>query len=188
MSDSTINKPQEARNESQQTVAEWLSVVPIQAWALVLILGLMASGSLPVYVGTAIIVAGYLVLRSIEQKQIVLEAKARAKAWVNVIGPVVIGSVHPGETANDVSERAAYFREQLRLSGNPYAEKIPIIEMPYMPLLVEHGQLSAAWSIYQKSLGEQQHQANLSWYERGCPSELKALFANAVLPMPKQDQ
>lgn len=115
------------------------------------------------------------------------QLRAQAAAWANLIGPVVIGSAHPGESAAEVAERAAYFREQLRLSGNPYADKIPIIEMPYTPLLTAHGQLTAGWSIYQKSLGERQHVENLSWYERGCPNELKPLFANAVLPQPKNE-
>lgn len=115
------------------------------------------------------------------------QLRAQAAAWANLIGPVVIGSAHPGESAADVAERAAYFREQLRLSGNPYADKIPIIEMPYTPILTAHGQLTAGWSIYQKSVGERQHVENLSWYERGCPNELKPLFANAVLPPPKSE-
>lgn len=115
------------------------------------------------------------------------QLRAQAAAWANLIGPVVIGSAHPGESAADVAERASYFRQQLRLSGNPYADKLPIIEMPYTPILTAHGQLTAGWSIYQKSVGERQHVENLSWYERGCPNELKPLFANAVLPQPKSE-
>ena len=115
------------------------------------------------------------------------QLRAQAAAWANLIGPVVIGSAHPGESAADVAERASYFRQQLRLSGNPYADKLPIIEMPYTPILTAHGQLTAGWSIYQKSVGERQHLENLAWYERGCPNELKPLFANAVLPQPKSE-
>ena len=115
------------------------------------------------------------------------QLRAQAAAWANLIGPVVIGSAHPGESAADVAERASYFRQQLRLSGNPYADKLPIIEMPYTPILTAHGQLTAGWSIYQKSVGERQHLENLAWYERGCPNELKPLFANAVLPQPKNE-
>lgn len=162
--------------------------IPLEFIGLFLIFLLMAFRLLNVGVGACIIVAGYMYIRHVKAVEALKEAKARAGAWANLIGPVVVGSAHPGESAAEVAERAVYYREQLRLSGNPWAEKLPIIEMPYTPILTAYGQLTAGWSIYQKSVGERQHIENMAWYERGCPNELKAMFANSVLPQLNQEQ
>ena len=162
----------------------FINLESIAAIALFFV-GLSVSGFALAFALSGLIVAIFYLER---KRQAAIEATARAAAWVNIIGPVVIASMHPGETAQEVHERAEYFRAQLFLSGNPYADKIPVIEMPYTPILVDHGQLPAAWSIYQKSVGERQHLENLHWYERGCPNQLKTLFASAVLPAPKMTE
>lgn len=189
----TTTTPQQGSGELQEKpqfdyVQQWLQSTPIWAWGLLFVLGTMLAETIPVWLGVALIIGGYAWNSSIEKKIRMQEAKARAAAWANLIGPVVVGSAHPGETVYDVAERAQFIREQLQLSGNPYFEKIPVIEFPYQPILTAHGQLPAAWSIYQKQIGERQHAENLTWYEKGCPVELKGLFANAVLPAPKMEQ
>jgi hypothetical protein len=105
-----------------------------------------------------------------------------------MIGPIVVGSDNPEENVYLVQEKAKAWREKLKLSGNPYADKIPILEYPYSPMIYSVGQLSAGWSIYCKELAERQHRANMDWYEGKCPTELKALFASAVLPPIKQPE
>lgn len=165
-----------------------LMQVPAWVYGLLLIIGLVATNGVPVWAGAIMIVGGRLFLKSLSNARKLEEAKARAASFANCIGPIVVGSMHPGETIEDIDARAAFWREQLALSGNPYADKIPVIVYPYMPILVQHGQLPAGWSIYCKMLGEQQHLENIKWHEGRCPQELKGLFASAVLPAPKQPE
>jgi hypothetical protein len=183
---------QESSNKAQQAaqvdyVGQWLTAIPFWLWILFVVLGAMAAETIPTWLGVVLIIGGYLWNDSIIKKQQLAEAKARAASFANLIGPVIIASAHPGESVYDVAERAAFFKEQLRLSGNQWVDKLPIIEMPYQPILTQYGQLPAAWSIYQKQVGERQHAENLIWFEKSCPNELKGLFANAVLPAPKME-
>lgn len=175
--------PQIERNSLQE-----LAKVPVEWYLHFALLFCLVAGSLPVWGGVCAMLAVRFVFWKIAKDQELREATARAAAWCNICGPVVISSIHPGETVFELKARADEFRANLALSGNPYAAKIPVIEYPYNPMLVEHGQLQLAWTLYQKSVGEFQHIQNLQWYERGCPNELKGLFANSVLPAPKQQE
>lgn len=176
--------------EVQQAPKLLQNLMQIPAWAYgaFLVLGICATGGMPVWAAVLILVGGGLFMNSLSNARKLEEAKARAASFANCIGPIVVGSMHPGETIEDIDARAAFWKEQLALSGNPYADKIPVIVYPYMPILVQHGQLPAGWSIYCKMLGEQQHLENIKWHEGKCPQELKGLFASAVLPAPKQPE
>lgn len=164
-----------------------LKNIPPIAVVITVILAMTAVGVVPWYGGAMLIILAWFGLNHIEAAQRLKEAKARAATYANCIGPVVVSSIHPNETVMELEARAQEWREQLRLSGNPYADKIPIITYPYNVMLVEHGQLTAGWSTYQRSVGETQHIENLKWHEGKCPNELKSLFASAVLPAPKPE-
>lgn len=120
-----------------------------------------------------------------EKKREAREAAARAAAYANICGPVVIASIHPGETVQEVQERATAFQEQMRIGGNPYWLQIPVIAYPYQPMLYGRGQLTAAWNIYQREVGERQHVENMKWAEH-CPAQLKTVFLSQVMPQPAQ--
>lgn len=126
---------------------------------------------------------GYVVWRIAERTRLAREAAARASAYANICGPVVIASMNPGETVDEVRRRADDFREQMRLSENPYAPQIPVIAYPFEPMLFGVGQLTAAWNLYQRLAGEKQHAENLIWADR-CPPQLKTIFLSQVMPAP----
>lgn len=169
------------------TLMQDLSKLPPIALVITVLLAMTAVGVLPWMGCVALIVLAWVGLNRIEAAQRLKEAKARAASYANCIGPVVVSSMHPNETIEQLEERANDWKEQLKLSGNPYADKIPVIVFPYNVMLVEHRQLTAGWSTYQRNVGERQHIENLKWYEGKCPNELKALFASAVLPAPKSE-
>ena len=114
-----------------------------------------------------------------EKKAAYREAQARADSYANICGPVLVSSIHPRETVEEVQARAAEFKQQMELSGNPHWQKIPVIIYPYQPMLYGPGQLSAGWNIYQRTASEQLHNENLRWAE-SCPQELRALFLSQV--------
>ena len=122
--------------------------------------------------------AAWRVADSLRQRR---EAEGIARSYAWITGPVLIFSTNPAEPLGEVEARAADFREQLRLSGNPYAEKIPIVPYPYKPMIYGVGQLTSAWNIYQRECGEALHVANLQWADN-CPPELKSIFLNQVMP------
>lgn len=125
-------------------------------------------------------------LKIAERTRLQREAAARAAAYANICGPVVIASMHPGETVAEVQQRAEDFREQMRIGGNPYASQIPVIVYPYEPMIFGPGQLTAGWNIYQRLAGEKQHAANQQWADRDCPPQLKQIFLSQVMPAPPQ--
>ena len=157
------------------------------AVAITVLLGMTAIGVLPWAGCAGLIVLAWAGISRMEAAQALKEAKARAATYANCIGPIVVPSIDPEETVLELDARCEVWREKLRLSGNPYAEKIPIIAYPYNVMLVEHGKLTAGWSTYLRNVGEAQHVENIKWYEGKCPPELKALFASAVLPAPKME-
>lgn len=126
----------------------------------------------------------FVAWRLAEQKRLLREAQARASAYANICGPVVVASAHPAETVDEVRARADEFRRQMQLSGNPYWQQIPVIAYPFEPMLFGVGQLTAAWNLYQRLAGEKQHAENLTWAETTCPPQLKAIFLNQVMPAP----
>ena len=170
-----------------QTFANGANFPPIFV-AFGILAGLASFGVLKPIVALLLFCGVWWFVRHQEKAAELREAKSRAAAYANMIGPIVVGSDNPEENVYLVQEKAKAWRDKLRLSGNPYADKIPIIEYPYSPMIYSVGQLSAGWSIYCKELAERQHRANLEWYEGKCPNELKALFASAVLPPVKQPE
>jgi len=166
---------------------EYFVSMPPQIWVAGILLGLIAFGAINVPVGIGIGIAAFLFLRNLSERQALEQAKARASAFANCIGPVMVCSTSPDEGVEAIRERALAWRESLKLSGNPYWNLIPIIEFPYSPMLFETAQLSAGWNIYLHLADSKRHTENMRWYEVKCPQDLKALFANAVLPAPKQD-
>lgn len=174
----------EVAKEELQTGFNWSQIPPL-AYVITAGLGIAAFGIAAnpgliwaVLLGGAGLGAGWLLA---EKKREAREAMARAAGFANVCGPVVIGSIHPLETVDELLERVAFFREQLRLSGNLYAEKIPVIAHPYRPMIYGPGQLTMAWNIYQRQVGETQHLENERWRNGQCPVELRAVFQSQVM-------
>jgi len=131
-------------------------------------------------------VSASFALNYAEKIRLQREAQARADAFATICGPVLITSNSPVETAEEVHARADEFREQLRLSGNPYAEEIPIVVEHYSPMLFKVGQLTAAWCLYQRLCGEKLHAENLLWAEK-CPTQLRTIFLSQVMPAPEEE-
>jgi hypothetical protein len=183
MENIATQQPQQAPNILQE-----ISKLPPIALVVTVVLGFCVLGLLPLYAAAMLIGLSWWGLTAIERAQALKEAKARAATYANCIGPIVVSSIHPNETVEELELRCEEWRESLKLSGNPYAEKIPVIAMPYQVMLAEYGQLTAGWSTYQRQVGERQHNENIIWHSGKCPSELKALFASAVLPAPKQNE
>lgn len=184
--DYTNNSASEAMENTPKLVQDLASVPPV-AWPVGAVLLMAAAGTLPFWLA-GVAVAGIFLAKHIIAKDAALkEAKARAAVYANICGPVVVCSLSPEETTGEVQARAEKWKEQLKMSGNPYADKIPVVVFPFQPMLYPVGQLSIGWNIYQKEVSEKQHTANLEWYERGCPAHLRATFASAVLPAPKTE-
>jgi hypothetical protein len=115
-----------------------------------------------------------------EKQRLLREAKARASSYMNIVGPVVIGSTEPNETVSELLARVEAFKEQLALSENPYAAQIPVIALPYSPMMFGVGSLTLAWNIYQRQIADRQHLENMKW-EKRCPEHLKSLFLSQVM-------
>lgn len=178
MSNLSANKqPQEGRISLQQILIGLAIVVGIALYWLypmaILYLGIAGAG-------------GLLAWNYAEKKRLFREAQARANSYANICGPVLVASLSPTETVDEVQARAAEFREQLKLSGNPYSTRIPILAYPYQPMLYGPGQLTAAWNIYQRMAAERLHQENLRWAE-DCPVEIRGIFLSQVMPQPKEE-
>lgn len=162
-----------------------LAEVPLIVWAIFALLLLTLVGAIKPGIAVLLAIGSLFANHHIKQAERLKEARARAASYANMIGPIVVGSDNPEETVYDVQAKAKAWREKLKLSGNHYADILPIIEYPYSPMLYGTGQLQAGWNLYQKQLAEVQHMENLKWHEGKCPANLKALFASAVLPTPQ---
>ncbi len=106
---------------------------------------------------------------------------ARTAAMVNCNGPYGCFSNSPLETVEQLFARRDQYRKDLRLSGNRYADRIPIICIPYAPMLLEDAQLSQSFPMYQKSCAAALHEANMAWAENA-PIEIRNIFISQVLP------
>jgi len=166
---------------------EYITTVSPIVWVCFVLLGLVALGTLPLSVAVFLGIGAFWYVRHIEAQRTMEQAKAQAAAFANCIGPVMVCSTSPNEGVEVIRERAEVWRESLKLSGNPYWNVIPIIEFPYSPMLFNSSQLAAGWNIYLHMADARRHAENMQWYEGKCPQVLKALFANAVLPAPKQE-
>lgn len=131
--------------------------------------------------------AAWVTWTAAEKKREAREAAARLAGYVNICAPQIISSHAPKESVSELMQRAEQFREDLRLSGNPYWSEIPVIPYPYEPMLFGVGQLTAAWDIYKRMVGERQHIENLAWVEK-CPTQLRPLFLSQVMPQPATTQ
>jgi hypothetical protein len=132
-------------------------------------------------------IAAWAAWTAAERKREAREAAARAASYANICGPVVIQSIHPNETVDEVRARAAEFKDQLRISGNAYWNQIPVIAYPYQPMIYGPGQLAVAWNIYQRQAGDFQHTQNQAWANE-CPEQLRGLFLSQVMPQPAQTE
>ncbi len=183
-------------NTTQQSINE-LQPVPQHAGITIVHIGIAAA-----LAGCAVLVnfypqavlgiagagiAAWAAWTAAEKKREAREAQARAASYANICGPVVIASMHPNETVEEVRARAAEFKEELRKSGNAYWNQIPVLAYPYQPMIYGVGQLSAAWNIYQRQAGDYQHTQNQAWANE-CPDQLKALFLSQVMPQPAQTE
>ena len=128
---------------------------------------------------------GYGVWVTSEKKREARENAARLSGVVNFVAVEVVGSQWVTETVEDVAARAAKIRQDIKDSGNMYADIIQVVEFPYSPMLVGVGQLSLSWPAYKRQLAEFQHMKNIEFFEGKCPAHLKATFASQVLPAPK---
>ena len=172
-------------NTTPQTTR--ISLQFIAVFIVVALLGVMyfACPEVIVYLVIAFVSVSFA-LNYAEKVRAQREAQARADAFATICGPVLIMSNSPVETVEDVQARADEFREQLRLSGNLYAEEIPIVVYPYSPMLFGVGQLTAAWCLYQRLSGEKLHAENILWAET-CPTQLRPIFLSQVMPAPKEE-
>jgi len=70
-----------------------------------------AVGFLPIW--PALIIAGlaWWGFSIVERRRLLQEAKARAATYANCIGPVIIASLSPNETLNEIEARAQEWRE-----------------------------------------------------------------------------
>lgn len=165
-----------------------ISKIPPVSLVYLAILAMIAADALPVWAGVLLIIAVFFVVGAMRREQELKEAKARAATYTNCTCPIIVASRTPNETPADVARFAQEWRENLRLSGNQYAEIIPIIEMPYTPMLTDFGYLTASWAKYQREVGQRVHDENLKWYAGRCPNELKAVFASQAFPPVQQQQ
>jgi len=133
-------------------------------------------------------VIGYVVWTLKEKERIAREAAARVGACANISCPQVIFSNTPYESPESVAQRAAQWREDLRASGNIYAEQIPIIEFPFNPMIYKVGQLTYAWDIYRRNAGEKQHNENIKWVEGKCPKELRGAVLSQIIGQESQSE
>ena len=161
----------------------------LQPWHIGVALGLAVCAVNPKMIIWFLITAGvgYMVWRKAERERIARENAARLSALVNLCAPIVVATRWITEDVNSVMERVAQIKQDLKDSGNEYADIIPVIPFPYSPMLFEVGQLAMSWAIYERMVGEKRHMENLKWYEGNiCPANLKAIFASQVMPAPKQ--
>ena len=113
--------------------------------------------------------------------------KARVAALVNINGPVGFFSIHPMETVDELMARKAAFEKDLKASGNRWAEKIPIVCVPYSPMLYDNTTLTQSFCMYQQQCAATLHEANMLWAENA-PIEIRNIFISQVLPGAAQKQ
>lgn len=150
----------------------------ILAWyAAGLIIGLLAA--------CVVRFTFWRIAKEIRQEQI----RAQAVSFVTIRGPHVVPSLYPDQPAEEVEQAAQRFRYMIMQSEHPFREQIAkqIYAMPYRPLLSDAGQLFQSWDEYILHVAAFHHQKRMEWYERGCPANLKSMYAG-VLGVPKQPE
>lgn len=126
-------------------------------------------------------ISAYLIWRYSESIRKERENTARCAGMKYILGPHLVTSIDPMESAESVFARTAQFRDDLRASGNPHAEIIPIIAHPYSPMMYGPDQVTCSWSLYWKFHSADLHNANLEWANT-CPDEIRGIFMNQVIP------
>lgn len=166
----TITNNASANNQPQQARTTLLQEVPPGVWAV----GIWFLWAM-MHWQSALSAAffGYVAWNIQAKAQKAREAAARVGACANICCPQLVFSTTPYESPAEISERAKRWREDLRISGNLYAEIIPIVEYPFNPMIYGVGQLTLAWDIYRRQAGEVQHNENLKWVDGKCPRELR---------------
>lgn len=174
--------------KSVESVFASLAKAPPIVWVVLFFLILFMFGAIPIWAMIIGIVGAAFVFKRIEREKEIQSIRAIAATYANSNGPIVVGSVLPEETVQQVHERAERWREMLRQTNNPYAAKILVIEFPYQPVLTPYDQLATGWQQYEAQLAQKRHEENLRWYNGSCPQDLKAQFASYVFPAPKQQE
>lgn len=173
-----------AANNTPQESRIWLHEVPAWMWVLGAWLFWAAIHWQSAIPAGAV---GLVVWNVLEKQRKAREEAARVGACANVCGAQIVCSSTPYEGADIVAQRAAQWRKDLEASGNIYWDKIPIIEYPFMPMIYGVGQLTYAWDIYRREVGEKQHQANLDWVDKA-PKELRGAILTQMLPAARQEE
>ena len=155
-------------------------ILPAIIVALVLVIACMY----PIPVICAALV-GYFVWRFAEKTRLERENTARCAGMKYIIGPHLVPSIDPMESAESVYARAAQFKQDMIASGNPHAHIIPITPYPYNPMMYGPAQLTASWNKYCIEYGAAVYQANQDWTAQ-CPAEILPTFLSQVIPAPTQ--
>lgn len=155
-------------------------ILPAIIVALVLVIACMY----PIPVICAALV-GYFVWRFAEKTRLERENAARCAGMKYIIGPHLVPSIDPMESAESVYARAAQFKQDMIASGNPHAHIIPITPYPYNPMMYGPAQLTASWNKYCIEYGAAVYQANQDWIAQ-CPAEILPTFLSQVIPAPTQ--
>lgn len=172
-------------NNSPNPLQKWAIPAAIVLLAVVLLISKFPNLFFVLVFGG---IVGMLALRYAEKKALYREAVARASAWKSFCAAEVVGSSHPNETPDEVEERAEYYRNQIRISGNPYASIIPVTTFIYRPMSYGVGGLAQSWPRYKRELGEAQFEANMKFLEHACPPHMKATFASQVFGLEVQKE
>jgi len=133
-------------------------------------------------------VIGYVVWTLKEKERIAREAAARVGACANISGVQIVDAKTPYESPVEIQKRCEQWREDLRASGNIYAEVIPIIPYPFNPMIYGVGELTYAWDKYRRMVGEVQHQENIKWVEGKCPKELRGAVLSQIIGQESQSE
>ena len=130
-------------------------------------------------------ISAYLIWRYSESIRKERENTARCAGMKYIIGPHLVPSIDPMESAESVYARAAQFKQDMIASGNPHAHIIPITPYPYNPMMYGPAQLTASWNKYCIEYGAAVYQANQDWIAQ-CPAEILPTFLSQVIPAPTQ--
>lgn len=163
----------------------FLAKVPFTLWAIAAILGASALivQKYPGFFWYLLTIAGTAVIayQLFEGARIQREKVARAAAFANICGPILLPSLSPLETVDELAKRVQDFKEQIQLSGNQYADLITVEAYPYQAIMYQGNQLSMSWNMYVSNHAAAQYNANMKWAGSQCPVNLRAVFLSQVL-------
>lgn len=115
----------------------------------------------------AVLVAGLLVYRYVVAANAQKEEYLRAAAYASAVAPFVVLSDNPEQSPADVQAKAAHIRAQLQASGNPYADKLPVIEFAFHPLMGAANGTYVEFVLYQQMSAKRIWEAHQDWQTVG---------------------